>query len=89
MREQHTLYYWSSEASAEVDFVTEVQGNVVPIEVKSGANVKAKSLRVFREKYQPKLSVRYSMLPLEYNQGLLNLPIFIAGMSEEYFGKYL
>ena len=89
MGEQHTLYYWSSGASAEVDFVTEIQGNIVPIEVKSGTNVKAKSLKVFRENYQPKLSIRFSMLPLEYNQGLLNLPIFLAGMSKEYTSRYL
>ena len=89
MGEQYALYYWSSGASAEVDFVAEIQGNIVPIEVKSGTNVKAKSLKVFRENYQPKLSIRFSMLPLEYNQGFLNLPIFLAGMSEEYTSKYL
>ena len=86
---EYPLYYWSSGASAEVDFVTEIKGNVIPIEVKSGTNVKAKSLKVFREKYQPRLSVRYSMLSLEYNQGLLNLPIFLAGLSEDYFNTYL
>lgn len=85
---QYTLYYWSSEASAEVDFVTEVNGNVVPIEVKSGTNVKAKSLKTFRENYQPRLSVRFSMKQLEYNDGLLNLPIYLAGLGDKYFDKY-
>lgn len=75
------MYYWSSEASAEVDFVTAFCGNVVPIEVKSGTNVKAKSLAAFREKYHSKLAVRYSLKPLEYNNGLLNLPIYLAGMD--------
>ena len=69
--------------------MTEIGGNVVPIEVKSGLNVKAKSLRTFRDKYQPKLAVRFSLKPVEYNDGLLNLPIYLAGMVDGYFEKYL
>ncbi len=88
MAGKHTLYYWSSEANAEVDFVTEINGGIVPIEVKSGTNVKAKSLKAFRDNYQPKLSVRFSLLPLEYNSGLLNLPIYLAGVGEGYLEKY-
>ena len=89
MSEKRQLYYWSSEASAEVDFVTEIGKKVVPIEVKSGTNVKAKSLRTFREKYSPDLSVRFSLKLVEYNDGLLNLPVYLAGMAEAYFGLYL
>lgn len=86
---KHQLYYWSSGATAEVDFVTEIDGKIVPIEVKSGTNVKAKSLMVFREKYSPGLAVRFSLKPVEYNNGLLNLPIYLAGVVEKYVGKYL
>lgn len=89
MAERHTLYYWSSEASAEVDFVAEINGEVVPIEVKSGTNVKAKSLQTFREKYEPALAVRFSLKLVEYNNGLLNLPIYLAGLTEKYFEEYL
>lgn len=69
--------------------MTEIEGNVVPIEVKSGTNVKAKSLQTFRDKYQPKLSIRYSMKPLEYNNGLLNMPVYLAGLGENYIEKYM
>lgn len=89
MAGKYQMYYWSSEADAEVDFVTEIADKVVPIEVKSGTNVKAKSLKTFRDNYQPVLSVRFSLKPLEYNDGLLNLPIYLAGMAEGYFEKYL
>ena len=89
MSSHYTMYYWSSEASAEVDFVTEINGHVIPIEVKSGTNVKAKSLKTFRDNYNPRLSVRFSMKPLEYNNGLLNLPIYLAGMGEQYVIRYL
>ena len=83
------MYYWSSDANAEVDFVTEINDTVVPIEVKSGTNVKAKSLKTFRDNYSPQLSIRFSLKPLEYNHGLLNLPIYLAGMMEPYIAKYL
>lgn len=89
MAGRHMMYYWTSGATAEVDFVTEIEGNVVPIEVKSGTNVKAKSLQTFRDKYQPKLSIRYSMKPLEYNNGLLNMPVYLAGLGESYIEKYM
>lgn len=88
MGSKGSMYYWASEASAEVDFITEINGSVVPIEVKSGTNVKAKSLRTFRETYHPALSVRFSLRPLEYNDGLLNLPIYLAGLASNYIKKY-
>ena len=86
---KHDLYYWSSGATAEVDFVVEIAGSVVPIEVKSGDNVKAKSLRTFRDMYKPKLSVRFSLKPLEYNDGLLNLPVYLAGLDDKYIAGKL
>lgn len=75
------LYYWTSSSTAEVDFVTEINSKIVPIEVKSGTNVKAKSLRVFRDLYSPELAVRFSLRPLKYDDGLLNLPIYLAGIK--------
>lgn len=89
MDSQYNMYYWSSEANAEVDFVTEMHNTIVPIEVKSGTNVKAKSLKTFRDNYNPQLSIRFSLKPLEYNQGLLNLPIYLAGMADPYINQYL
>ena len=88
MADEYPMYYWSSDATAEVDFVTEINSHIVPIEVKSGTNVKAKSLKTFRDDYNPKLSIRFSMKPLEYNDGLLNLPIYLAGMLESFIQKY-
>ena len=89
MAEKYKMYYWSSEANAEVDFVTSIGSSVVPIEVKSGLNVKAKSLKTFRDNYKPRLSLRFSLKPLEYNNGLLNLPIYIAGLADGYIESYI
>ncbi len=71
----YPMYYWTSGAQSEVDFVAQIKGSIVPIEVKSGENVKAKSLRIYRDKYKPALSIRISMKDLEYNGGLLNIPL--------------
>lgn len=77
------MYYWTSGAQSEVDFVTQISGMIVPIEVKSGENVKAKSLRVYRERYNPKVSVRCSMKDIEYNNGLLNVPLYQVWLFNE------
>lgn len=75
---EHTLYYWTSGSQSELDFIVQANGKIIPIEVKSGENVKAKSLRVYRDRYKPSLAVRFSMKPLERNNGLINIPLYQA-----------
>jgi predicted AAA+ superfamily ATPase len=70
------LYYWESGAQSEVDFIAQMDNKIIPIEVKSGENVQAKSLKVYRKKYNPELSIRLSLLGREYNNGLLNIPLY-------------
>lgn len=76
----HELFYWTSDATAEVDFVMQDNNKVriVPIEVKSGANVHAKSLQVYRGKYNPDLAVRFSLKGLHYGDGLLDVPLYCS-----------
>lgn len=81
-------YYWSSGATSEVDFVIQANSQILPIEVKSGTNVKAKSLQVYRDKYQPRLAVRFSMKDLELNNGLLNIPLYYAWRFDELLEGY-
>ncbi len=52
---------------------------VIPVEVKAQLNLKAKSLRVYREKYHPQLSVRTSMADYRREEGLVNLPLYAIG----------
>lgn len=71
------IYYWTSErGSAEVDFVVDTGQAVLPVEVKAEANLQAKSLKLYREKFQPPLSVRTSMSPYKREEWLLNLPLW-------------
>lgn len=70
-------YYWSSaRGTAEVDFLIDDDGGVVPIEVKAEANLKAKSLRTYRDKFGPRLCVRASMADYRDEGWLINLPLY-------------
>lgn len=73
----NTSHYWTSEASAEVDFVFSEGLEVYPLEVKSGVNVHAKSLKIYDGKYNPKYLYRTSLLPYEKNDRLINVPLYM------------
>jgi len=73
---QHNLFFWTSEKISEVDLVMQYGADIVPIEVKSGTNVKAKSLKQFREKYLPKISVRFSLKETKLDGNLLNISLY-------------
>ena len=70
-------YYWTNDSgNAEIDFVIQLSGRIVPIEVKAETNLRAKSLKVYREKFQPKLAIRTSMADYKQDDDLLNLPLW-------------
>lgn len=70
-------FYWSAERStAEVDFLFQADGALVPVEAKAGENLQAKSLAVFREKFAPRISVRTSLADYRHESWLVNLPLY-------------
>ncbi len=71
------LYYWSSDRDAEVDFVLEYDGQLFPLEVKSGTSTKAKSLLVYQEKYRPPFITRTSLMNLNQNGKVRNYPLYL------------
>jgi len=72
-----TPYYWTSDSgTAEIDFVVQSPMGVVPIEVKAATNLRAKSLRVYRDRYEPPLAVRLSLARYEVQDGLVCLPLY-------------
>ncbi len=76
-------FYWKSGNTAEVDYITQFDEKIVPIEVKAEINVKSRSLKVYREKYLPEVSVRTSMLNLKNDEGLLNIPLYMFWTIEK------
>jgi predicted AAA+ superfamily ATPase len=72
-----SIYYWTAErGAAEMDFIIDNGSDIIPVEVKAEENLQAKSLKVYREKFQPKLSLRTSMANYKKEDGLLNLPLW-------------
>ncbi len=82
-----SIYYWTSGNIAEVDFVIQHDREVIPVEVKSGLNVKARSLKIYREKYNPSKALRFSMQNLREDNGLLNVPLGLIYNTRTYLGK--
>lgn len=75
-------YYTNDRGSCEVDFIVDTGRYVVPVEVKAEVNRKAKSLRIYREKYRPEISVRASMADYKREDWLINLPLYAVGSVE-------
>ncbi|MCD8326003.1 MAG: ATP-binding protein [Lachnospiraceae bacterium] len=69
-------YYTNDRGSCEIDFVVDTGEMIVPIEVKAEENLKAKSLRTFREKFSCEVSVRTSMANFRKEDWLVNLPLY-------------
>ena len=80
---KHTLFYWTGGETSEVDFIMQYGSEIVPIEVKSGTNVKAKSLKWFRETYSPKISVRFSLKNTRLDNDLQNISLFHIFLCEQ------
>ncbi|MDR0944464.1 MAG: ATP-binding protein [Ruminococcus sp.] len=74
-----TPYYWSSEHTAEVDFVFKKDRDILPLEVKAEENLKAKSLKLYSEKYNPVTAVRTSMSDYRKDDWLTNVPLYAIG----------
>jgi len=72
-----TPYYWSSPGKAELDFVfQDRQGNVIPLEVKSAENVKAKSLKLFMSLYKPPYGIRVSAKNFGFENNIKSIPLY-------------
>ena len=81
----YQLFYWTAEAAtAEIDFMLQLKNEVVPIEVKAEENLKAKSLKLFVEKFKIKTAIRTSMNKYRVEGWLTNIPLYaIEGIAEQ------
>jgi hypothetical protein len=73
------LYYWGRNARnsmAEIDYLFEKNGEIIPVEVKSGALGRMKSLHLFMEKYQIKKALKISQAPFVAGSPVVSLPLY-------------
>ena len=83
-----TPYFWRSKADAEIDFITDYEGVMVPVEVKSADNTKAKSLQLFCSRYEPAAAIKLSLKNVGDNMfhgtHIWNVPLFTMFRFKEY-----
>lgn len=83
-----SAYFWRTKADAEVDFISDYEGVLFPIEVKSATNTKAKSLQLFCKRFAPKLAFKASLKNVGDNMmeetHIWNIPLYIFFKIKEY-----
>ena len=81
-------YFWRTKADAEMDFITDYEGILLPIEVKSADNTKAKSLHIFCNRYHPKMAVKTSLKNvgdnLDGDTHVWSIPLYLIYRLKEY-----
>ncbi|MFW9297708.1 ATP-binding protein [Glaesserella parasuis] len=75
--QDNPVFYWATEkGTAEVDFVVQQKQSAIPIEVKAEENLKAKSLKVYVEQFQPERAFRFSMADYREQDWMVNVPLY-------------
>ena len=76
--------YWSSGNTAELEFVIQSDTQIIPVEVKAENAISGRSLSVYNEKYSPEVRIRFSMLNMQMNGGLLSCPLPLSDWVEKW-----
>ncbi|MDR2781470.1 MAG: ATP-binding protein [Holosporaceae bacterium] len=76
------IFYWMNDRKkgvAEVDFLLQYNGEIIPIEAKASVNLKAKSLRVYIDYHNPRVAIRTSLSRYGRNKNLYDIPLYLLG----------
>lgn len=71
-----SLYYWTNGSQAEVDFITRIGSDVIPIEVKASTNTRSKSLGIYTAKHHPPYALRISAKNFGFENGIKSVPLY-------------
>jgi predicted AAA+ superfamily ATPase len=74
----YNTYYWQSERGAEIDFVIQREGKLIPIEVKSADNTRAKSLKVYMDTFSPEYAIKLSSKNFGFEDNKKIVPMYAA-----------
>jgi uncharacterized protein len=77
------LYYWDSAYTAEIDFIVQDEGRIVPVEVKAGRHTRSRSLSVYREKYAPSFAIRISAKNFGSENNIKAVPLYAVFCIEK------
>ncbi|MCL2312731.1 MAG: DUF4143 domain-containing protein, partial [Firmicutes bacterium] len=80
LNEKLSIHYYQINNRLEIDFVLQNEDDkIIPLEVKSGENVEAKSLKLYCEKFQPQKAIRTSLVNYRQENWLTNVPLYLIG----------
>ena len=74
----YNTYYWQSERGAEIDFIIQREGRLIPIEVKSADNTRAKSLKVYMDTFKPEYAIKLSSKNFGYEDNKKIVTLYAA-----------
>ena len=74
----YNTFYWESDRGAEIDFVIQREGKIIPIEVKSADNTRAKSLKVYMDTYKPVYAIKLSAKNFAFEDNKKIVPLYAA-----------
>jgi predicted AAA+ superfamily ATPase len=74
------LHYWESPGSAEVDFVCEHSGHILPLEAKAGVNPRSKSLKSYDQKFASPALYRTTLLNFKKDGRFVNVPLYALSL---------
>lgn len=72
------INYWESARGAEIDFVIQREGKLIPIEVKSADNTSAKSLKVYMDTYESDYAIKLSAKNFAFEDRKKIVPLYAA-----------
>ena len=73
----YTQYYWKAQrGTGEVDFIIMREGKIIPVEVKSADNTRAKSLEIYMKKYNPEYAVKISSKNFGFENNIKSIPLY-------------
>jgi len=73
---KHGLFYWTSNGTAELDFVLQKGDEIIAVEVKTGRHTKSRSLNMFTTKYKPTYSIRVSSKNFGFQNNIKSVPLY-------------
>lgn len=74
----YQAFYWLSERGAEVDFIIQRERSIIPIEVKSADNTKAKSLSIYMKAHSPAYAIKIAVRNFGFENGIKTIPLYAA-----------
>lgn len=72
----YSLYYYESNSKSEIDFLLDIQDEIIPVEVKASDNTTSKSLIAYISKYKPKYAIRISSKNFGISSNIKSIPLY-------------